>query len=304
MQILLSGSSGLLGSALAPRLESLGHSVVRLVRASSVVNGPQIQWSPQAGLLESEALEHIDAVIHLAGENIGGKRWSPEQKARILASRTQPTSLLARTLAALDHPPQVLICASATGFYGDRGDEILDEDSAVGTGFLPEVCQAWEEAADPARQAGIRVAHIRFGVVLSRQGGALAKMLPPFSWGVGGPMGSGRQYMGWIALEDAVGSLIHILAKDDLHGAVNAVAPEPATNAQFARALGRALHRPSFLPLPAFVARLVAGEMADALLLASTRAVPRRLFDSGFQFRHPQLDQAIDAALADHTIRL
>ena len=303
MQILLTGSSGLLGSALAPRLESLGHTVVRLVRANSDSNGPQINWSPQAGLLEAEALEHLDAVVHLAGENIGARRWNPEQKARILASRTQGTGLLCRTLAALAHPPQVVICASATGFYGDRGDEILDEDSPVGTGFLAEVCQAWERAADPARQAAIRVAHIRFGMVLSRQGGALAKMLPPFSWGVGGRMGSGRQYMGWIALEDALGALLHILSRADLCGPVNAVAPQPATNAAFTRALGRALRRPAIMPLPAWAARLVAGEMADALLLASTRTVPRRLLDSGFQFCYPRLEEALGAALADRAIR-
>lgn len=277
MRIAVTGSSGFIGSALVPALEAAGHSVIRAAR-------PGVGWSLPPG---------IEAVVHLAGENIAAGRWTPAQKARIRDSRVHGTHLVSETLARMPAPPRVLVCASAVGVYGHRGDEVLTEESRPGTGFLAEVGQAWEQAAEPARHAGIRVVSLRFGMVLSPRGGALAKMLPPFRLGLGGPIGSGRQYWSWVTLEDVVEVIRYALATEALRGPVNTVAPQSVTNREFARALGRALRRPAIIPMPAFAARLLLGEMADELLLASTRVQPARLQAAGYRFRDPELEPAL-----------
>lgn len=297
--IAVSGPTGLIGTALCRSLAGSGATVLSMVRpggAAPAADG--VAWDPLRGVLTPERLAGVDAVVHLAGENIAAGRWTAAQKQRIYQSRVEGTGALARSLAALPHQPGVLVCASAVGFYGDRGDETLDEDSAPGTGFLAETCVAWERAAEPARAAGIRVVHLRIGMVLAADGGALAKMRLPFRLGLGGPVGSGRQFVSWIGLDDLVAAIRFAIERSDLVGPVNATAPGPVTNRDFARALGRALHRPAFLPLPAFAARLLLGEMADGLLLASQRVLPRRLQAAGFAFRHADIDAALAAALA------
>jgi len=295
MKILVTGASGLVGSALVPLLAGGGHEVARLGRSTP---GPgDIRWDPDAGVLDAAALEGFDGVIHLAGENIAAGRWNAARKRRIKDSRVRGTRLLAETLAGLERPPRVLVSASAIGFYGDRGDKELSEESPAGTGFLTEVCREWEAATEAAAGKGIRVVHARLGVVLSRDGGALAKMLTPFKLGAGGIVGSGRQYMSWITLEDTVAALAHLLVTETAAGPVNVVAPAPVTNREFTKALGRALRRPTLFPLPAFVARVVFGEMADALLLGSTRVKPASLLDSGYVFRHGSLEEGLRAVL-------
>ena len=295
MNILVTGTRGFIGSALVSRLANGGHRVVPLRRATGGSEaGPT--WNPPAGKVRLEPAGPLDAVVHLAGENIA-QRWTPTAKARIRASRVDATRLLCEALARLPQPPRVLICASATGFYGDRGGEVLDERSAPGTGFLPEVCQAWEAAADAAQQRSIRVVHLRLGIVLARHGGALAKMLPVFRLGLGGSLGTGRQFWSWIALEDLLRVVELVLQDDRLSGAVNAVSPEPVTNAGFTEALARTLRRPAFLPMPAFAVKLLFGEMGRAALLASARVRPLRLLESGFEFHFPQLDVAFQQAL-------
>ena len=295
MKVAVTGATGLIGSALVPFLSSGGHEAVALRRVSgrSGGDGDVASWDPETGAVSAAALDGLDAVVHLAGENIAGGRWTAGRKARIRDSRVDATRRLAEALAASPRPPRTLVAASAIGFYGDRGGEELDESSAPGDGFLPAVCQAWEAAAAPAREAGIRVVHLRIGIVLTPAGGALGQMLFPFRMGVGGVIGSGRQYMSWVALDDVLGGILHALRTDDLAGAVNLVAPSPATNAEFTKALGRVLRRPTIFPLPAFGARLVFGEMADALLLASTRVVPARLREGGFDFACPGLEDAL-----------
>jgi uncharacterized protein (TIGR01777 family) len=242
--------------------------------------------------MDAASLEGTDAVVHLAGENIAG-RWTKEKKERIRASRVDGTSLVARAIAATKTRPRVLVAASAVGWYGDRGDEALEESSARGTGFLPDVCEAWERASDAARDAGVRVVHLRFGVVLSPKGGALARMLTPFKLGVGGVIGSGRQWMPLVSIDDLVAAALHVLAHGDLAGPVNVCTPTQATNRDFTKALGRALGRPTVFPMPAFAARLAFGEMADGLLLASARVAPKRLLASGFAFRHADAESAL-----------
>ena len=293
MKILVSGSHGLLGSALVPALAGKGHRVVRLVRGLAVAARSEISWDPEGRRLDPALLSDFDAVIHLAGEGIAARRWSETQKARIRESRAKGTLLLSETLAGLPSPPRTLVSASATGYYGDRGEALLVEESAPGQGYLPEVCQAWEAATEPAARKGIRVICLRFGVILSPAGGALAKMLLPFRMGAGGILGSGRQYMSWISLDDAVGAVRHALETSPLRGPVNGVAPRPVTNAEFTKTLGRVLGRPTILPMPAFAARLVFGELADALLLASTRVEPKRLLVSNYPFLHPELEVAL-----------
>ena len=293
MKILVSGSHGLVGSSLLPALSAKGHQTVRLVRGLSAAVDSEIAWDPEGGRVDPGQLSGFDAVVHLAGEGIASKRWSPEQKRRIRDSRTQGTRLLAEALAGLPAPPRTLVTASAIGYYGDRAGELLTEESPPGAGFLPEVCKAWEEAAESAARKGIRVVALRFGVILSPAGGALAKMLPPFKAGVGGKLGSGRQFMSWISLDDAVGAILHVLDTPALRGPVNAVGPTPVTNAQFTKTLGSVLKRPTVLPMPAFAVRLMFGEMGDALLLSSTRAQPKRLFASNYPFRHPELGPAL-----------
>ncbi len=293
MKILVTGSSGLVGSALVSFLTDGGHEILRLVRSKPRSGMPEIRWNPETGDVDLARLEGVEAVVHLAGENIASGRWTAEKKIRIRESRVRGTRLLCESLAHLEQPPRVLVCASATGYYGDRGEEVLREESPPGSGFLAEVCQAWEAAAEPARQKGMRVAHLRLGMVLSPKGGALARMLLPFRLGLGGVVGSGKQYWSWIALDDAVGAACHALTTEALQGPVNAVAPRSVTNREFAQTLGRVLGRPSLFPLPAFVARILFGQMAQELLLASTRVEPQRLLATGYSFRYPDLEGAL-----------
>ena len=293
-RILVSGSSGLVGTALCALLTTGGHDVVRLVRDRKLAGNPAFRcWDPAHGQISVADLEQFDAVIHLGGEGIADGRWSPEKKRRLKDSRVIPTRLLCESLAKCERPPKVVVVASATGYYGDRGDELLTEQSDLGNGFLPEICRAWEEATSPVSAAGIRTVNVRIGVVLTPAGGALAKMLPIFRWGGGGRLGNGRQWMSVISLDDLIGLIGHALVHPELSGPVNAVLPEPVTNAEFTRTLGRVLHRPAMLPVPKTAIRIVAGEMADALLFASTRAVPQRALESGYQFRHATLEQAL-----------
>lgn len=296
MRILISGATGLVGSALTAQAKAGGHQVSRLTRSPKADN--DVGWDPAAGQIDAAQLEGHDAVVHLAGESIANGRWTSAKKSRIRDSRVQGTQLLCQTLAQLDSRPTVLVSASAIGFYGDRGDEKLDENSSAGNLFLSEVCQQWESATSPASEVGIRVANARLGVVLSTKGGALAQMLTPFRLGVGGVVGSGNQYMSWISLTDVVSALLHALHHEALVGPVNLVAPNPVTNREFTKALGHALRRPTVLPMPAFAARLVFGQMADELLLASTRVVPDRLLESGFEFTHREIAPALQAILS------
>ena len=290
MRILLTGSSGLIGHALDTFLTADGHMVVHLTR--SPARGRHILWNPDAGTIEAEDLEDFDAVVHLAGETILG-RWTAEKKARILESRTKRTRLLCESLAHLRNRPMVLVSASAVGYYGDRGDQVLNEESSAGSLFLSEVAKAWEAATEPAARNHIRVVNLRIGFVLSKAGGGLATMLRPFKLGIGGRVGSGRQYLSWIAIDDVVGAISHAILSDALHGPVNAVAPHPVTNREFTKTLGRVLWRPTISPLPAFAAHMIMGEMADNLLLASARVQPARLLASGYEFRFPELKGAL-----------
>jgi len=292
MKVAVTGSSGLVGSALIAQLTGGGHQVVRLVRSRTAGRG-EIAWDPEAGRLDPAALEGFGAIIHLAGESIAGGRWTEAKKKRIRDSRVGSTRLLADTIAGLTRPPQILVCASAIGFYGHRGDELLREDSPPGDDFLAGVCRAWEGATEPAARRSVRVVHHRFGMILSPKGGALAKMLLPYRLGAGGPIGTGRQYVSWITLDDVLGTIDHALGSGTLRGPVNTVTPRPVTNRDFARTLGRVLGRPAILPMPAFAARLVFGEMADALLLSSQRVEPARLLASGYRFLHPDLEPAL-----------
>ena len=296
MKVLISGSTGLIGSAFVSSWAKDGNEVVRLVRGAA--NTPDtIAWAPSKGILDRGAFEGVEGVVHLAGENIGSGRWTPAKKAAIRESRVRSTELLAQTMAELDRPPAVWVCASAIGYYGDRGDELLDEDSGPGEGFLPELCQAWEAACMPAVDRGIRVVNLRFGVVLSPHGGALKQMLPPFRLGLGGRIGSGKQITSWIALEDAVRAIRHSLEHPNTRGPVNATTPNPVTNAEFSKALGKALSRPAVVPVPATAIRLMVGEMADALLLSSANVIPRKLNETGFSFLYPELEAAFAAML-------
>jgi uncharacterized protein (TIGR01777 family) len=288
--VLVSGASGLVGAALVPFLGTGGHEATRLVRRPTE---PGVHWDPAAGRLAAGDLAGIDAVVHLAGEPIADGRWTDEKKRRIRSSRVEGTALLARTLAGMAAPPKVLIVASAIGVYGDRGAAELDEQAEAGEGFLADVCRAWEAAAAPAREAGIRVVHLRFGVILASRGGALARMLMPFRLGAGGILGDGSQYVSWVALDDVLGAILHALTTDTLAGPVNVVAPAAVTNREYTKTLGRVLSRPTVVPVPAAGARLAFGEMADELLLASTRVVPRALAESGYVFRWPTLDGAL-----------
>ena len=293
MKILVTGSTGLVGSALIPALATGGHGVTRLVRSQPKPGAAEVRWDPVARTVDSAGLEGVDAVVHLAGESIAAGRWTTEKKGRIRDSRVKGTRLLCESLARLAQPPQAIVCASAIGYYGDRGEERLREESPAGLGFLAEVCREWETAAEPARQRGIRVVHLRIGVVLSPAGGALAQMLFPFRMGLGGRLGSGKQYLSWIAIDDLVSVILHVLTTTTLQGPVNAVAPNPVTNLEFTRTLGRVLARPTIFPMPAVAARLAFGEMADELLLASARVEPTRLVATGYQFRHPELEGAL-----------
>jgi len=288
----------MVGSALRQALVKNHHPLLQLVRRTPATPA-EIQWNPAAdpAISNPEVLENISAAIHLSGSNVAAHRWTADFKREIAESRIQSTHALARVLAQLRNPPQTLLVASATGIYGNRHDQLLDEFSSPGSGFLANLCQDWEAAAQPAVQSGIRVVHLRFGVVIGAGPGALAKMLPIFRLGLGGPLGSGRQCMSWISLQDAVAAILFLLATPSIAGPVNLTAPSPITNRLFTRALAHAVHRPAILPAPAFALRLALGEMADEALLASARAYPSKLTSAGFQFTHPTIAQAIDSAL-------
>jgi uncharacterized protein (TIGR01777 family) len=295
-KILVTGASGLVGTALRERLAADGRRAVPLLRGASPWNGtPGVTWDPSAGTIDEATLATIgaEAVVHLAGENIADGRWTAAKMEAIRASRVEGTRLLCEALARLERKPEVLVAASAIGFYGDRGDEALTEGSGAGQGFLPDVCSDWERATEPARAAGIRVVNLRIGVVLAREGGALATMLTPFKLGLGGRIGSGDQFMSWISLDDVVSAICRAIEDDRMSGPVNATAPEPVTNRDFTKTLGQVLRRPTFAAMPAFAARLVFGRMAQDLLLASLRVVPEKLLAGGFQFRHPRLEDAL-----------
>jgi uncharacterized protein (TIGR01777 family) len=294
MNVLVTGASGFIGSVLVPILGAGGHSVRRLTRGAPSTEG-EFRWDPQGGAIEPQALAGIDAAVHLAGETVDG-RWTAAKKERILRSRVEGTRTLSSALAELEPRPRVLVCASAVGLYGDRGDEELTEASAPGQSFLAEVVKEWEAASRPAEEAGIRVVRLRFGIVLSPEGGALRRMLIPFRLGLGGRLGGGRQWMSWISIDDVVGAIGHALMTDELAGAANAVAPNPVTNAEFTKALGRVLGRPTILPVPAPVLRIALGEFAGELL-SSVRALPRRLPETGYEFRNPELELGLRAVL-------
>jgi uncharacterized protein (TIGR01777 family) len=270
-----------------------GHTAVGLGRKGSGPAGSNAWWDPATGAVADGALEAATAVVHLAGENIAEGRWTDARKAAIRESRVAGTRRLAEALAKSPRRPDVFVCASAIGYYGERGDAALGEDDPAGQGFLPEVCRAWEAATEPLADAGTRVVNLRIGIVLSPSGGALAKMLTPFKLGAGGVIGSGAQYMSWIGIDDLVGAIYHALCTESLSGPVNATAPNPVTNREFTQTLGRVLGRPTIASLPAFAARLAFGEMADALLLASTRVEPRKLMATGYRFRHPDLEETL-----------
>lgn len=293
MKVLVSGSHGLVGKALTHSFTDDGHEVVRLVRRERNFGAPEVEWHPDQGRIDAAHLEGIDAVVHLAGDNIAAGRWTTQKKRIIRESRVQGTSLLSDTLANLSRPPSVFISASAIGFYGNRGDESLTEESAPGSDFLAKVCIDWEAATKSAAEKGIRTAHARFGVILDAHEGALAKMLPPFRVGIGGKVGDGKQWMSWIALSDVIAGLRFLVEDKSIDGPVNFVAPNPVTNAEFTSTLGRVVSRPTILPMPAFVARLAFGEMADALLLSSQRVDPAVLEDKGFLFTWPTLEPAL-----------
>jgi hypothetical protein len=292
MRIAVTGSSGLIGSALCASLEDDGHEVVRVVRSGG--GSGTVRWDIEAGTIDAAGLEGLDGVIHLAGEGIASGRFSDEHKRKVIESRTRGTSLLSRTLAGLDAPPPVLLSGSAIGYYGDRGDEELVETSPPGEGFLPEVCTAWERETAAAEAAGIRVAHLRTGVVLSTEGGALGKQLLPFKLGLGGRAGKGDQWLPWIAIDDHVRAM-RFLLETDMQGPVNLTAPHPVRNVEFVRTLGAVLGRPTIIPIPGFTKRLPAGigPLVDNLLFASLRVLPRVLTDAGFTWRHEQLEPAL-----------
>ncbi|MBI2949363.1 MAG: TIGR01777 family protein [Verrucomicrobia bacterium] len=289
MKVLIGGSSGLIGSALVTALSQQDHQVARLLRTSAPRGSADLCWNPDTGALDTTRLEGFDAVVHLGGRNLASGRWTQALKTDIRESRVRSTQLLATALSALRNPPRVFISASGVSIYGNRGAEILTEASSVGAGFLAEVAREWEEATRLAAERAIRVVNLRLGLVLSPQGGALAKMRLPFKFGLGGVVGNGDQYWSWIALEDTVRAIHHALVTDSLSGPLNLVSPNPVTNREFTRALGAALGRPTIFPVPAFVARIALGEMADEALLASTRVLPARLMASGFKFSHDDL---------------
>jgi uncharacterized protein (TIGR01777 family) len=299
VRVAVSGSTGLVGSEVVAFLSAAGHEVVRLVRRLPAPGEKAVRWDPGKGEVDAAGLEGLDAVIHLAGENVGSGRWTSSRKAAIRNSRVNGTRLLCDTLAGLARPPETLVCASAIGYYGDRGAEELTEESSAGAGFLAGVSRDWEAASAAAAGKGIRVVTLRIGMVVSPKGGALARMLPLFRAGLGGVLGSGKQYVSWVALDDLPRIILHVLRRGDLSGPVNAVAPRPVTNREFTETLGKVLSRPTLFPVPAFALRLaVGGEMADTLLLSSARVLPKRLLDTGFTFLSPELEPTLRRLLA------
>lgn len=301
LNILISGASGLLGSVLIPFLTTGGHKVMQLVRRQPIKTKGEIYWNPAEGELNLYAAGKIDAVIHLSGENIGEGWWTPEKKRRIIDSRTQTTRLIAETIAKLEAPPKVFLCASAIGYYGDRGDALMDESAGPGRDFISDVCHQWEASTDAAVQAGIRTVQLRIGIVLSPQGGALGKLLPPFRMGIGGKIGTGRQYMSWISIDDAVAAIFHAMHDDHVNGPVNLVAPNPATNLEFTRTLAAVLSRPAVFTVPKLAINAVFGEMGRETILSSTRVSPGVLSATGYPFRHPDLDTALRHLLGKQT---
>ncbi|GAX62521.1 nucleoside-diphosphate-sugar epimerase [Candidatus Scalindua japonica] len=293
MKIAVTGSSGLIGSNLVSFLSKNGVTVSKIIRENPKDN--DISWKPENGDWNST---FADGIVHLAGENIAAGKWTKAKKERIRNSRIKGTKKLCEHILKLESPPSVFVCASAIGYYGDRGMEFLNEDSSRGSGFLPDVCLGWEEAADTVSKAGIRVVNVRFGIVLSKNGGALAKMLTPFKMGMGGKIGNGNQYMSWVDIDDVAGAIHHALTTDSLKGPVNVTAPNPVTNKEFTKTLGKVLNRPAVMPMPAFIARLAFGEMANDLLLASTKVAPKRLSDSGYKFLYPELESALKHVLS------
>lgn len=298
MKILITGASGLIGTALQKSFSEKGHEMLLASRIEPK-KPEQIQWDMEDGFNESDLnrLENLDAVIHLAGENVSGLRWTDDKKKAIRESRVKGTHIIVNTLSKLETKPKVFISGSATGFYGDRGDEVMTETSPAGNTFLAEVCKAWEIESRRAEDMGIRTVLLRTGIVLSKDGGALATMLTPFKFGVGGVVGSGKQWMSWISLDDVIEIINFALENENMRGAVNVVAPNPVTNEEFTKTLGEVLYRPTFLPLPAFAVNLAFGEMGDALLLDSTRVEPKRLKEAGFEFKFPNLKAAIEYAV-------
>lgn len=298
MKILVTGASGLVGSELVPRLIAVGHQVFKLSRKPAQ-KSDEISWDPYEGFesAESAKLEGIVAVIHLAGESIADGNWSVEKKKKIRDSRVLGTRTLVSTLKKLEKPPRIFVGSSAIGFYGSRGDEQLTEESDAGKGYLPDVCKEWEAEADKAAEFGARVVHVRTGIVLSKEGGALGKMLTPFSFGLGGVIGSGKQYMSWISIDDLVNILMFTLNNDSIEGAVNATAPQPATNEEFTKTLGSVMNRPTFIPVPEFGIKLLFGEMGERLVIEGARVIPKKLEEAGFKFTYEDLESALKHAL-------
>lgn len=297
MRILITGATGLIGTALQKDLKEKGYEVL-LASRSEPKGENDVQWSIEDGFAEPEKLEGLDAVVHLAGESVSGLRWTDDKKKAIRDSRVIGTRTMVKALSQLKNRPKVLVAASATGFYGERGDEELTESSTAGDTFLAEVAKEWEGEARRAEDAGIRTVLLRTGIVLSKDGGALGAMLLPFKLGVGGVVGSGKQWMSWISLDDQISAINFAIENENIRGAVNAVAPNPVTNEEFTKTMGEVLYRPTFLPLPEFVVSMALGEMGDALLLSSTRVLPKRLEDAGFKFQYPELKQALEKAIA------
>lgn len=293
MKIAITGATGLVGSELVPFLQAGGHEVLKMVRNKSQSSPTQVYWNPDTGEIEANKLEGIDAMVHLAGDNVADGNWTPAKKQRIKESRTKGTKLIADTLANLQQPPKTFISASAIGYYGERGDKVMDETSSAGEGFLTDVCKEWEAACKPAKDKGIRTVNMRVGVVLSPKGSALGKMLPIFQLGGGGILGNGKQYMSWIAIDDLIGAIYHALNTPSLSGPVNGTAPNPATNSEFTKVLGKVLFRPTIAPVPGFGVKMLFGEMGETLLLGSTRVLPKALQDSGYQFLFPDLEGAL-----------
>lgn len=291
MKVLIAGASGLVGSALIPELEAEGDTITRLVRTSP--GAGELEWHPNNDQINPAAVEGFDAIINLAGENIAGGRWTDELKKKIHDSRIYSTHLLSETIAKLKQKPKVFLCASATGIYGDRGEEILDEQSDSGGGFLAGLCREWEQATEPASAAGVRTVNLRFGPILAREGGMLAKLLTPFKMGMGGKVGSGRQFVSWVAIEDAISAIKLALHSEAIRGPLNIVSPNPVTNEIFTKTLGHVLGRPTALAMPAFAVRLAFGEMADEMLLASQKVMPKKLNDLGYEFQQPELEGAL-----------
>jgi uncharacterized protein len=298
MKILISGSSGLIGTALIERLSRSGHQVMRLVRREPAPGEGGVFWDPYGRKIEASRIEGIDAVVHLAGKSIGAGRWTSSAKKEMVASRIIPTQFLTETISSLKTRPRLFLSASAVGYYGDRKDETLTEASQPGVGFLSDLCVAWERACEPAAAAGIRTVNLRIGLVLSADGGALPRMAAPFRLGVGGKLGSGRQYMSWITLDDLISVFEFVLADGSLWGSVNAVTPHPVPNVEFTKALARAVHRPALVAVPAFVLKLLLGEMGETLLLSSARVLPEKLERAGFSFQQPDLQPALQNLLS------